>query len=62
MTKINQKDIIKSDVAISKDFLKKEVIFGTCTVCKKLELMNIRNCYIKMAGRNKSYYKNYTVS
>ena len=49
--KIKQKDIIISEVAISKDFFKNEIIIGAYIVCKKLELMNIRNCYIKMAWK-----------
>ena len=27
---------------------KKEIIIGTEIICKKLELMKIKNCYIKM--------------
>ena len=52
MAKINQKDtVITSGVAISMDFSKTEIITGTYIVFDKLELMNIRNCYIKMTRK-----------
>ena len=43
MAKAKQKDIITIRGAISKGFLKNEIIIGTYIVSKKLELINIRN-------------------
>ena len=55
MIKIKWKDIITSEVAISEDFFKKEIIICTYIVCNKLELR--KSFAWKWPGRNKGYYK-----
>lgn len=40
---MKQRDIITSEVAMSKDFSKKEIITGAYIIFNKLELMNISN-------------------